>query len=77
MSKLKIGDTVSWRGGFGMEDPMPAIVIAMEVTDEPRDKYGSTVDEVDWHIVEENRVVFTLDNGHWAYGEQISPFNGD
>lgn len=71
--KIKIGDTVEWRGAFGMQEPKPAKVIGMEVTEWPRDKYGETVEEADWKLVQQNRVLFTLDNGHWAYSEQIKP----
>lgn len=77
MDKLKIGDKVMWRGSFGWDDPAPAIVVAMEVTEEPREKFGNPVDEIEWNVVEENRVLVTLDNGHWAYSEQLSPFTGE
>lgn len=73
MSKLKIGDTVMWCGWFGAHAPKPAVVTGMEVTKQPRDKYGKQVKEVDWSLVEDNRVCFMLDNGHWAYSDQISP----
>lgn len=70
---LKIGDKVTWRGGWGSDAPQVVRVVSMEVTDEPREKYGDLVDEVDWSLVEENRVCFVLDNGKWAYSEQITP----
>jgi hypothetical protein len=56
-----------------MDAPRPAVVETMEVTDMPRMKEGRDVDEVSWDLVRANRVVFGLDNGHWAYGEQITP----
>mgnify|MGYP001426017399 CR=1 FL=1 len=68
---IKIGDSVVWRGGFGMDMPLSATVEGMELTDNPREKYGESVDEVDLYSVRENRVVFSLGNGHWCYSEQI------
>lgn len=69
--KVKVGDTVKWRGGFGTDAPKDAQIEGMAVTDIPRDKYGVEVDEVDSSLIEQNRVVFVLNNGHWAYSEQI------
>ena len=69
--KVKVGDTVKWRGSFGKDAPKDAQIEGMTVTDIPRDKYGVEVDEVDSSLIEQNRVVFDLNNGHWAYSEQI------
>lgn len=33
MSKLKVGDQVMWRGGFGRDAPQVATIAGMEVTD--------------------------------------------
>lgn len=73
MSKLKVGDSVYWSGGFGTEAYKTATVTAIEVTEEPREKYGVEVDEVEWNVVAANCAVVTLSNGHWAYGSQIAP----
>jgi hypothetical protein len=70
---LKVGDAVSWKGSFGMAAPQIVRVQGMEITEYPRTKEGDPVDEVSWDIVKENRVIFDLDNGHWAYSEQITP----
>lgn len=70
---VKIGDTVMWRGDFGRGKPEPVKVVGMELTETPRAKYGVSVDEALWSSVKTNRVIFTLDNNKWAYGEQISP----
>lgn len=69
---VKVGDTVGWSGGFGSDVVKPAVVEQMEVTEVPRDKYGVQVDQVDASLVEQNRVLFILDNGHWAYSDQIT-----
>lgn len=73
MEILKIGDTVSWRGSWGMERPADAKVTRLEETPFPRTKYGKEVAQIPWQKVFDNCCVVTLDNGHWAYGEQIIP----
>lgn len=69
---VKVGDTVVWRGCFGSEPPQKAKVETLEITKEPHTKYGREVKEADWASVYADCVVFGLDNGHWAYGCQIS-----
>lgn len=71
--KLKVGDRVMWRGGFGMDAPKLATVTALELTTEPHCKYGLSVQSVDWFLAANDYVLVTLDNGHWAYGPQIQP----
>lgn len=68
---LKVGDTVQWRGGFGRDEPRPAVIDHMEITTEPRCKYGDPAESVSFELVRSNRVVFGLTNGHWCYAEQI------
>ena len=70
MSKLKIGDVVSWKGGFGLDAPKNAVVESIEITNGY--KYGEEVDEVPWKEVYGRNVVVNLNNDHWAYGSQIS-----
>ena len=70
MSELKIGDEVNWRGAWGSEAPKNAVVLSIEITN--GGKYGRSVNSVGWTRVRDRNVVVTLDNGHWAYGEQIS-----
>lgn len=69
---ITVGDKIMWRGGFGKDTPKVATVTGLELTREPREKYGLATQSVTWERVEENRVLFTLDNGHWCYGEQVS-----
>jgi hypothetical protein len=68
---IKVGDKITYRGGFGSHPPKQATIEAMEVTDYPRSKDGDDVDEVDESLVRENRVLFVLDDGHWCYSEQV------
>lgn len=72
-SILKVGDKVSWRGSFGTAAPQEVVVKGMELTEHPREKSGVAVEAVSWDSVRANKVIFDLENGHWAYGEQISP----
>ena len=70
-SSIKVGDQVVYRGGWGMDPARIVTVTGLEVTDMPREKYGEPRDEVRWEVVEDNRVMFTVSDGHWAYSEQI------
>ena len=72
MSKLKVGDTVNWRGSFGYDISHKAIVDGIEINVKGG-KEGDPVDEVDWSEVTRENCVVSLDNGHWAYGNQIKP----
>lgn len=68
---LRVGDKVEWRGGWGREAPTLVTVSHIEITDACGSKYGLDTDEVSWDSA--GRIVVDLDNGHWAYGSQISP----
>lgn len=69
MKAIKVGDSVSWRGAWGSQPAKLAKVIHIEKTENPRQKYGYAVNEI--LVIEKNHGVFSLDNGHWAYGDQI------
>lgn len=71
-STLYVGDTVLCRGGFGNHAALPAKVRAIEKC-APGDKYGDDVQSLPWTQVPTCAVV-DLDDGHWAYGWQITPF---
>lgn len=69
-NKLKIGDKVWWKGGFGSEPVKMATIEEIEITGGY--KYGDQVDEVDWdEVYDRNVVVSFSDYAHWAYAEQI------
>lgn len=63
---IKVGEKVMWSGGFGAQAEKPARITGIEVCDEG-EKNGDPVDKAS---LDDNLVV-TLDNGHWAYGDQI------
>ncbi len=67
---LKVGDTVSWRGSWGNDALQNAKVLEIDV-DCDGGKDGRSVTEVFWSKVTRHNVVVSLDNGHWAYGDQI------
>jgi hypothetical protein len=71
MPKLKVGDTVWWRGSWGSEAPKRTVVKRIELSDRPRSKEGEIVQEVDWD--KKDYILVSLDNGHWAYGNQLEP----
>ena len=68
---FKIGDTVMWRGAFGTDAAKPAVIESIDRTERPHTKYGEPVEEMAWQ--DRNYCLVTLDNGHWAYGSQLSP----
>lgn len=70
---LCVGDRVLWRGGFGADEAKVARVVAIERCASPRSKYGERVPEVEWDLREYLNV--TLDDGSWAYGDQIEPYD--
>lgn len=69
MNKIKVGDSVIWRGGWGRDVPKEATITAIELCENEGDKYGMEVQEA--YAKDKDRCCFTLDNGHWAYGHQI------
>lgn len=70
MEVLKVNDQVNWRGSYGSDLLEKAVVVAIEI--DCVNKYGQPVDKVEWSKVGNRETIVTLDNGHWAYGYQIS-----
>jgi len=75
--KLKVGDKVWWKGGYGSEPRRLATVAGIEITGGY--KYGESVDEVDWSEVYDRNVTVDIDADddegyYWAYAEQISRY---
>lgn len=68
MDKLKVGDEVIWRGSWGNDLPKEVKVTCIEVND-------INVSSIEWVNTGNRNVVVDLDNGHWAYGFQISKKN--
>jgi hypothetical protein len=72
---MKVGDTVMWRGGFGMDPPCQAVIEQINRTEQRRSKRdGESVDQIEW--ANKDYALVTLTNGSWAYGEQLSPMPG-
>ena len=76
MSRLKIGDKVTWRGTWGKQPPKEATVIEISLCAVGA-KYGKDVKSVAWTTVEAGKVVVSLDNGHWAYGNQLTEIKNE
>ena len=72
---ISIGDKIMWRGGFGKDAPKVATVTGLELTRDPRTKYGLATESSTWERAREDRLLVTLDNGHWCYGSQIAPLD--
>ena len=68
---FKVGDTVLWRGDFGTAPAKPAKIVAMQICEMRRSKYGVEAESARWD--QKDYVVVDLDTGNWAYGEQLSP----
>ena len=68
---LRVGDEIMYRPTWGTGPLTRVRVTGMEITTEPRSKYGTTVEEVSWDLVQANCVIFDLSNGKWAYSEAI------
>lgn len=71
--RLHVGDDVMWRGCWGEDPAKVARVTGIDYTAIPRSKYGRPVNSALWVDVRANHAIVTLDNGHWAYGEQLDP----
>ena len=69
MSRLSINDKVIWRGGWGSEPPQVVTVTSIERN--CKGKYGDPVAAIPWDEVNSRSVIVSLDNGHWAYGNQL------
>jgi hypothetical protein len=68
---IKINDTIKYRDMFGRGMLKEAKVEAMELTSHPRAKDGVPVFIVGKDSVRANKVVFSLDDGHWCYSDQV------
>ena len=71
MHLIHKGDYIMYRGGFGKDAPKQVQVTHLTLTSMPREKYGVDVNKVSVNEVAENRVLFSLSDGHWAYSEQV------
>ena len=70
MSEIKIGDTVIYRPCFGSGQKRSAEVQGMELSQEPREKYGDSVNSVSREDVENNLLKFNFGDS-WCYSDQI------
>ena len=72
--KISVGDLVMYRSNFGTGDLDRVKVTGLSVLLQPRDKYSvidEDIDSVTYGQVQENRVIFMLDNNSWCYADQV------
>lgn len=65
---IRKGTKVTYRSNSGRGPVRTARVKDIELC-EPGEKYGEEVEEIDFGMKDD--CTFTLDDGHWCYGEQI------
>lgn len=70
MDTIKVGDTVFWGKSLG-RPPVPAKITAIDLCSRPGVKYGVPVKSVPRNLL--SSCCVSLDNGHWGYGDQITP----
>ena len=63
---LRIGSVVESQFGT-------AQVVDITLTDHKHGKFGRSVEHLNWQLIRAGWAVIDLDNGHWQYGDQISP----
>lgn len=71
---LKVGDEVMHRDGFGSDPPRRARVLQIERLYSASPDDGEIVKELSWAELAVHSLVI-LDNGKWAYGDQIDPID--
>jgi len=69
-NKLKIGDTVNWRGAWGTA-PVKQVMVE-SITKVTNGKDGKPVTNVLWDDINGREYIVNLINGHWAWGQHIS-----
>ena len=73
--KLKVGDKVMWRGAWGQEPAKEATIESMSLCPKGS-KHCRDIKSADWNTVKghgRGQILVDLDNGHWAYGDQLDP----
>ncbi len=71
---ITVGDTVIYRGNFGRGHEEIVKVTSMQLLEYPRDKMSIIEQDALWCSyaqIQENRIIFDLDNNKWCYAEQI------
>jgi hypothetical protein len=69
---LHVGDLVLWRGAWGSNPPEHAVIKSIE-TDCINKNCLYEVGQISWDKMKdaERTVIVSLNNGHWAYANQI------
>ena len=71
---LKVGMSVIYRTSFGCGERAEAKVESIELCECEHEKYGEPMEEVP--VEDVRRCCLDLNDGHWAYGYQITEILG-
>ncbi len=71
MTTYRVGDTVVYRGNFGLGYHRTAKIERIELCEGWSTKYGRLVSSVDDSDLKYGGVVFDLNDEHWCRGPQI------
>lgn len=76
---LMVGDEVMHRDGFGSDPPRKARVKQIEILFAGNPDDGEIVGQLEWTELKKspNAALVILDNGKWAYGDQIDRLETD
>ena len=69
---VQVGETVNWKGSFGDAEPQLAKIEGIEINTRGG-KDGDPVQYAHWSKMTRDNAIISLNNGHWCYGNQISP----
>ena len=70
--QVKVGDAIQYRPSWGDDPPRLATVVRKSSVSNPGDKEdGQEIESAARELVDAQRVVFDLDNGHWCYSKQV------
>mgnify|MGYP001185293295 FL=1 len=77
METLTIGDEVLWKGSWGQEPEQVVRVTGIQVNERNGSKEGDPVDFINWDKVTDHNVILDLNNRHWCWAHQITPYYND
>ena len=73
---LRVGDIVMWWGNSSDAKAEEAEIESLELVRPWQKEDGKPVEECEFSLLAQNRVIVNLTNGRWAYGSQIESIVG-
>lgn len=67
---LEVGQEVMWSGSWGISSKKKATITSISVFSDE-----TPLLSVEWDRLNDRSIVVSLDNGHWAYGFQLTRIN--